>query len=59
MEAIVAAARWGGEIMMKPGELGIVKEGALADLLLVDGNSVAGIGIPAGSRLPPGDHEVG
>ena len=40
MEAIVAAARWGGEIMMKPGELRIEKEGALADLLLVDGDPV-------------------
>ncbi len=38
MEAIVAATRWGGEIMMKPGELGVIKPGALADLLLVDGD---------------------
>lgn len=38
MEAIVAATRWGGEIMQKPGELGLVKAGALADLLLVDGD---------------------
>ncbi len=45
MEAIVAATRWGGEIMMKPGELGVIKEGALADLLLVDGDPVADIRI--------------
>jgi imidazolonepropionase-like amidohydrolase len=38
MDAIVAATRLGGEIMMKGGELGAVKEGWLADLLLVDGD---------------------
>ncbi len=43
MEAIVAATRWGGEIMMRPGELGVVKPGALADLLLVDGDPAADI----------------
>jgi imidazolonepropionase-like amidohydrolase len=38
MEAIVAATRLGGEIMMQGDELGQVKEGFLADLLLVDGD---------------------
>lgn len=38
MEAITAATKLGGEIMMRGGELGLVKEGYLADLLLVDGD---------------------
>lgn len=45
MEAIVAATRWGGEIMMKPGELGVIKQGALADLLLVDGDPASDVKI--------------
>lgn len=38
MEAIVATTSWGGALMGRPGELGVVREGALADLLLVDGD---------------------
>jgi imidazolonepropionase-like amidohydrolase len=45
MEAIVAATRLGGEIMMQPNELGLVKEGYLADLLLVDGDPLANLAI--------------
>jgi len=45
MEAILAATRLGGEIMARPGELGQVKEGYLADLLLVDGDPLANIRI--------------
>jgi imidazolonepropionase-like amidohydrolase len=45
MEAIVAATKLGGEIMMKPGELGVVRAGALADLILVDGDPSADIRI--------------
>ncbi|HEX4885281.1 MAG TPA: amidohydrolase family protein [Casimicrobiaceae bacterium] len=45
MEAIVAATKWGGELMGYPGELGVVREGALADLLLVDGDPLADIAI--------------
>jgi imidazolonepropionase-like amidohydrolase len=45
MEAIVAATRWGGELMGQPGELGVVREGALADLLLVDGDPLADIAL--------------
>jgi imidazolonepropionase-like amidohydrolase len=37
-EALVAATKWGGEIMGMGDELGLVKEGYLADLLLVDGD---------------------
>ena len=43
METLVAATKHGGEIMGKPGELGVVTTGALADLLLVDGDPLADI----------------
>jgi imidazolonepropionase-like amidohydrolase len=43
MEALVAATRLGGEIMGRPGELGQVKPGYLADLLLVDGDPLTDI----------------
>jgi imidazolonepropionase-like amidohydrolase len=45
METLVAATRLGGEIMGRPGELGLVKPGALADLLLVDGDPLADIAV--------------
>jgi imidazolonepropionase-like amidohydrolase len=45
MEAIRSATLYGGQIMMKPSELGIVKEGFLADLLLVDGDPLANLAI--------------
>ena len=45
METLVAATKHGGEIMGKPGELGVVTTGALADLLLVDGDPLADIAI--------------
>ena len=38
LEAIRAATELGGQIMGLPGELGLVREGCLADLLLVDGD---------------------
>jgi imidazolonepropionase-like amidohydrolase len=41
MEAIVGATRHGGEIMGMGNELGQVREGFLADLLLVDGDPLA------------------
>jgi imidazolonepropionase-like amidohydrolase len=43
METLVAATRLGGEIMGRPHELGQVKPGYLADLLLVDGDQLADI----------------
>jgi imidazolonepropionase-like amidohydrolase len=43
MDTIVAATRLGGELMGLPGELGVIKAGALADLLLVDGDPLADI----------------
>jgi imidazolonepropionase-like amidohydrolase len=45
MESLVSATRLGGEVMLRGGELGQVKEGYLADLLLVDGDPVANIAI--------------
>ena len=43
METLVAATRMGGEIMGRPHELGQVKPGYLADLLLVDGDPLTDI----------------
>jgi imidazolonepropionase-like amidohydrolase len=37
-EALRAATQYGGEIMGMAGELGLVKEGYLADLIMVDGD---------------------
>ncbi len=45
MDAIVAATRLGGELMGRPGELGVIAPGALADLLLVEGDPLADIEI--------------
>jgi imidazolonepropionase-like amidohydrolase len=45
MEAIIAATRLGGEIMQMGAELGQIKPGYLADLLLVDGNPLTDVGI--------------
>jgi imidazolonepropionase-like amidohydrolase len=42
-ETLVAATRMGGEIMGRGDELGLVKPGYLADLLLVDGDPLADI----------------
>lgn len=43
MEAILAATARGGEIMLRPDELGKVQPGYLADLILVDGDPLADI----------------
>ena len=45
LEAIVGATRHGGEIMGMGEELGQVREGFLADLLLVDGDPLANLSI--------------
>jgi imidazolonepropionase-like amidohydrolase len=45
MDAIVSATKLGGEIMMMGNELGQVKAGYLADLILVDGNPLASVQI--------------
>ncbi|MEJ8823215.1 amidohydrolase family protein [Variovorax humicola] len=45
MEAIRSTTLYGGQIMMKPDELGVLKDGYLADLLLVDGDPLANLSI--------------
>lgn len=45
MEAIQAATRYGGEIMGMGDELGMIREGYLADLLLVDGDPLSNVRI--------------
>ncbi len=45
MEAIMAATRYGGEIMGMGDELGMIREGYLADLLLVDGDPLSDVRI--------------
>jgi imidazolonepropionase-like amidohydrolase len=45
MEALLSATKLGGQIMMQPNELGQLREGYLADLLLVDGDPLANISI--------------
>ena len=45
MEAIRSATVYGGQIMMRGHELGAVKDGYLADLLLVDGDPLANLSI--------------
>jgi imidazolonepropionase-like amidohydrolase len=45
MEAIRSCTLYGGQIMMMGNELGAIKEGYLADLLLVDGDPLASLSI--------------
>jgi imidazolonepropionase-like amidohydrolase len=45
MESLLSATKLGGEIMRLGGELGQVREGFLADLLLVDGDPLANIAV--------------
>ncbi|NDF77716.1 MAG: amidohydrolase family protein, partial [Betaproteobacteria bacterium] len=45
MEAIRSCTRFGGQVMMQGRELGLIKEGYLADLLLLDGDPLANLSI--------------
>jgi imidazolonepropionase-like amidohydrolase len=45
MDAIMSATKLGGEIMIMGNELGQIKPGFLADLMLVDGNPLANVRI--------------
>jgi imidazolonepropionase-like amidohydrolase len=47
-EALRCATSVGGELMGLKGELGVIKPGALADLLLVEGNPLADLSILVG-----------
>ncbi|AMP02818.1 metal-dependent hydrolase family protein [Collimonas pratensis] len=44
-EALLSATRLGGEIMQRPDELGQVRPGFLADIVLVDGNPLEDLSI--------------
>ena len=44
-EALRAATRYGGQIMGMADELGLIRPGVLADLVLVDGDPLEEIGI--------------
>jgi len=44
-EALTAATRYGGQLMGMGDELGLVRDGYLADLLLVDGDPLQDVGI--------------
>jgi imidazolonepropionase-like amidohydrolase len=50
MEALLAATRHGGAMMMLGDELGQLREGFLADLVLVDGDPLADLSILADRR---------
>jgi imidazolonepropionase-like amidohydrolase len=50
MEAILSATKYGGQIMKLGHELGQIKEGFLADILLVDGDPLANIALLQDSK---------
>jgi len=50
MEAIRSTTLYGGQVMMQPDELGVIKDGYLADLLLVDGDPLANLSILRDAR---------
>jgi imidazolonepropionase-like amidohydrolase len=43
MEAIVSATKLGGQMMQQPDKLGLISEGYLADLIIVDGDPLQDI----------------
>ena len=57
MEAILAATKYGGQIMGMGDELGQIKPGYLADMLLVDGDPDRQCPRVAGQDPPARDHE--
>jgi imidazolonepropionase-like amidohydrolase len=50
MEALVSATRFGGEIMLRPNELGQIKDGYLADMILIDGDPLTDIRVLQDSK---------
>jgi imidazolonepropionase-like amidohydrolase len=53
-EILHSATVVGAEVLGRVGELGVVAPGALADLLVVDGDPLADVGVfqDQGARLP-------
>jgi imidazolonepropionase-like amidohydrolase len=54
-EVLRSATSVNAALLMKEGELGVVRPGALADLILADGDPLADIGLlapPDGARIP-------
>ncbi len=53
-EIIHSATVVGAELLGRPGELGVIAPGALADLLVVDGNPLKDLGVfqDQGARIP-------
>ena len=45
MEALLSATAWGGPMMKRGKEIGYIREGCLADILLIDGDPLADITI--------------
>ena len=45
MEALLSATAWGGPMMKMGKQIGYIREGCLADILLVDGDPLADITI--------------
>jgi imidazolonepropionase-like amidohydrolase len=45
MESLLSATARGGEIMLRPNELGQIREGYLADMLLVDGDPLQDLSV--------------
>ncbi|TPT03766.1 MULTISPECIES: metal-dependent hydrolase family protein [Acinetobacter] len=44
-EALISATKYGAELMMRPNDLGQIKEGFLADIILVDGNPIENLAL--------------
>jgi len=43
MEALLSATAWGGPMMKMGKEIGYIREGCLADILLIDGDPLSDI----------------
>ena len=56
-EALQAATRIGGEIMLQGDELGLIRPGYLADLLLIDGDPLRDVRVLQDARAPRHDNE--
>ena len=58
-EALLSATKWGGEIMCLPQDLGQIKPGFYADMILVDGDPLSGHHDPAEQGPHRRNHEEG